>query len=121
MALTNANGGINLASGEQGTVEPGKAPIKTASINALNIIQWCLYYPAVLNLDELELTNTSLEASFSAYRSGDLLAALSNYPTNHTPDADAEKIYLSQLLLSVGQVDEAQAQLDSFNLPWPRR
>ncbi|MEI9865400.1 MAG: FecR domain-containing protein [Limisphaerales bacterium] len=117
VALTNSNGGVNLVSGEQGTVEPGKAPMKTASINALNIIQWCLYYPAVLNLDELNLTNTSLEASFTAYRSGDLLAALANYPANHTAVSDSEKIYFAQLLLSVGQVDEAQTQLGSLQSP----
>src|SRR5881296_1012150 len=47
VALNNEQGQLDLKSGEQGIVEPGKAPTKTAVIDAINIIQWCLYYPAV--------------------------------------------------------------------------
>src|SRR5205814_6429696 len=43
VALSNDKGAVDLKSGEQGTVEPGKAPTKTAVIEAVNIIQWCLY------------------------------------------------------------------------------
>jgi hypothetical protein len=51
--LRSGQGQIDLKTGEQGVVEPGKAPTKTAVIDAINIIQWCLYYPAVLDTDEL--------------------------------------------------------------------
>src|SRR2546427_6403874 len=54
--LHNAQGRIDLQTGEQGIVEPGKAPTKTAVIDAINIIQWCLYYPGVLDADELNLS-----------------------------------------------------------------
>ena len=120
VALTNQNGGVNLASGEQGIVEPGQAPAKTAGINALNIIQWCLYYPAVLNTDELNLTDAekqSLADSLAAYRSGDLLAALADYPTNRANISDVEKIYFAQLLLAVGQVDQSETELSSIQSP----
>jgi cytochrome c-type biogenesis protein CcmH/NrfG len=120
VALNNPQGEVNLVSGEQGTVEPGKAPTKTASINALNIIQWSLYYPAVLNLDELNLADAekqTLAASLAAYRAGDLLAAMASYPTNRTAVTDAEKIYLAQLLLAVGQVDQSATQLVSVQSP----
>src|SRR5207247_9385719 len=49
--LSNAQGGLNLRTGEEAVVEPGAAPSKTAVINAVNVIQWCLYYPAVIDLD----------------------------------------------------------------------
>jgi cytochrome c-type biogenesis protein CcmH/NrfG len=120
VALTNQNGGINLVSGEQGIVEPGQAPRKTAVINAVNIIQWCLYYPAVLNTDELKLTATetqTLASSLDAYKSGDLLAALADYPTNRTAVSDPEKIYYAELLLSAGQVDEAESQIGPVKSP----
>ena len=41
--LANPQGSIVLVSGEQGIAKPGSKPIKTAVINAINIIQRCLY------------------------------------------------------------------------------
>jgi ferric-dicitrate binding protein FerR (iron transport regulator)/outer membrane receptor protein involved in Fe transport len=120
VSLTNQLGAVDLVSGEQGTVEPGQAPKKTAVINTINIIQWCLYYPAIVDLDELALTNAekqSLADSLAAYRSGDLLAALDLYPTNRVSVSDAEKTYLAQLLLAVGQVGQAEAELESIASP----
>ena len=43
--LTNAFGGTSLSSGEQGVVDPGQPPRKTAMLEASSIIQWVLYYP----------------------------------------------------------------------------
>jgi Tfp pilus assembly protein PilF len=120
VALNNQSGGVNLASGEQGIVEPGQAPRKTAVINAINIIQWCLYYPAVLDVDELNFNDAekqALAASLDAYRAGDLLAALANYPANRAPDSDPEKIYFAGLLLSAGQVEQSGAQLGPVQSP----
>src|SRR5262249_32022017 len=96
-----------LKSGEQGIVEPGKAPTKTAAIYTTSIIQWCLYYPAVLDLNDLNFTDAekqALAASLEAYRSGDLLAALAAYPANREPASDAKRPYLAALLLPVAQV-----------------
>ncbi|HEY1662172.1 MAG TPA: FecR domain-containing protein [Verrucomicrobiae bacterium] len=117
VTLTNKNGGLDLVSGEQGIVEPGQAPRKTAVINAINIIQWCLYYPAVLNLDDLPFTDVEKQAlapSLDAYRSGDLLAALAGYPTNRAGISGSEKIYYAELLLSAGQVDQADLELKAL-------
>ncbi|HUL51269.1 MAG TPA: FecR family protein, partial [Candidatus Nitrosotalea sp.] len=70
--LSSAKGRTNVLSKEQGIVEPGKAPSKTAVINAVNIIQWTLYYPAVLDLNEVDLPEESsaLNQSLTAYREG---------------------------------------------------
>ena len=57
--LTNELGQISLVSGEHEIVEPGQAPTKTAVINAINIIQWGIYYPGVLNPSELGLSADS--------------------------------------------------------------
>jgi tetratricopeptide (TPR) repeat protein len=114
--LRNEQGPITLMSDEQGIAEPGKAPTKTPLINAINVIQWALYYPAVLDLDELELTSDQqqvLVKSLTAYRSGDLLRALAEYPTNRTPASAAEKVYLGAVLLAVGQVERAGKLFDS--------
>src|SRR5882724_2128555 len=81
--LSNAQGVTTLKSHELGTVDPGQAPAKTALINAINVIQWVLYYPAVIDPDELGLADpekNTLAQCLDAYRQGDLLAALSHYP-----------------------------------------
>jgi len=120
VALNNSSGGVNLVSGEQGIVEPGQAPRKTFIINAINVIQWCLYYPAVLDVDELNFSDAekqALAASLDAYRAGDLPAALANYPDNRAPVSDSEKIYYAELLLSAGQVEQSEAQLGQIQSP----
>lgn len=117
VALNNAEGDLALASGEQATVEPGQPPRKTAVLDVTSIIQWCLYYPAILDLEDVRLdqaTRTALADSLAAYRSGDLLGALSLYPETRTPASDNERVYHAALLLSVGQVAEAGRVLDSM-------
>jgi len=112
--LSNAEGRIDLVTGEQGIVVPGQAPTKTAVIDAINIIQWCLYYPAVLDAEELGLgadAQQGLSSSLAAYRSGDLLRALANYPDDRVPGTDPERIYRAALLLAVGQVEQVETQL----------
>jgi hypothetical protein len=114
VVLANAEGSVDMHSGEQGTVQPGHAPQKTALIDAVNIIQWTLYYPAILDPDELEMdegTRQTLAASLSAYRSGDLLDALAKYPGDQQGGPQSELVYHAALLLSVGRVDEAESIL----------
>ena len=114
VALDNALGGLVLQSGEQGIIDPGQAPRKTAVLQAINIIQWSLYYPAVLDMEELGLSDqekSTLAESLSAYRSGDLLAALAKYPEKHEPASDAGRLGEAALLLAVGQVEQTETRL----------
>lgn len=105
VSLNNAQGELNFARGEQGIVTPGQAPRKTAVMNAINIIQWCLYYPAVFDpAEEIPAVSDSL----AAYRRGNLLRALELYPENRQPASETERAYLASLLLAVGQVEQAE-------------
>jgi tetratricopeptide (TPR) repeat protein len=109
--LSNDQGPITLHTGEQGRAEPGKAPVRTPAIQVINVIQWCLYYPGVLDLADLPFDaaeQQALSASTTAYRQGDLLTALANYP-DPPPGSTLAKIYQAGLLLGVGEVDRAQA------------
>ncbi len=115
--LSNAQGQLALRGGEQAVVDPGGAPVKTAVIDAVNVIQWCLYYPAVIDSDELGLGDAerqALSASLAAYRNGDLLQALAKYPANRQPVVAPEKIYRAQLDTAVGQIAEAEQLLNSI-------
>jgi Tfp pilus assembly protein PilF len=112
--LDNDQGSVHLTTGEQAVVEKGRAPQKSALLDAVNVIQWTLYYPAILDVNELDWdagAKGSLSASLNAYQAGDLLAALAQYPENRDPASDAERVYRAQLLLAVGDVDEAQKLL----------
>ena len=112
--FSNDQGALVLTNGQQATAQLGQAPVRVAGFVANNLLQWCFYYPAVLDLRDLSLTRDeepALGESLAAYRAGDLLAALEKYPAGRQPASVAERIYHAALLLSVGQVEEAQAAL----------
>jgi tetratricopeptide (TPR) repeat protein len=107
---------LTLRTGEQGVAEPGQAPRKTPAIIVNNVIQWALYYPAVLDVDELGLTlaeRNRLATSMAAYKSGELLRALDLLPAAAAAESSAEKIYRAGLLLAVGNVAEAEQVLST--------
>lgn len=112
--LRNAQGTTALASGEQGVVKPGTAPTKSPLLNAINIIQWVLYYPQVVAPEDFGLADAERAAlmdSLVAYKSGDLIGALKNYPESQINASDALRGYHAALLLSAGAVVECEAEL----------
>ncbi len=115
--LQNELGTLELRTGEQALVEPGQAPRKTAAVDTINVIQWTLYYPAVLDPEELGLSDdlkVQLAPSLDAYRSGDLLRAVDSYPFDRESGSAEDKVYRAALLLSVGNVDQAQSLLQNL-------
>ncbi len=120
VGLTNALGGVSLGAGEQGIAEPGQPPRKTAVVQTVNIIQWSLYYPGVLDPAELGLDGVApLGASLAAYRSGDLLAALANYPAGRVAASPAERIYYAGLVLCAGRATNYEALLQTVDANHP--
>lgn len=118
--LSNAQGDVSLGAGEQGIVEPGAAPRKTSAVDALNVIQWTLHYPAVVIVAELALDaadQNALNDSLTAHRRGDFPRALAAYPAGRAPTTDAERIYRAGLLLSAGDVPRAEAMLATLAAP----
>jgi len=114
--LANTLGSVRLNAGEQGVAGAGRAPVKTAVLNAMNVIQWNLYYPGVLDLTELDLTPAEREAlaeSLAAYQRGELPEALNRYPADHQPASAADHLYLGALLLAVGLVDQTLPHLEA--------
>lgn len=112
--LTNALGALTMTSGEQAVIEPQQPPRRTAVIELRSAIQWCLYYPAVLDLDTIPFTSIERQAlarSLAAYRAGDLLEAVAQYPEARAPGSDAERVYLAALQLAAGGVAGAQQLL----------
>ena len=114
VALSNAFGSVTVRGGEQSVAETGRTPTRTAVLSVVSAIQWSLYYPGVLDPAELDFTppeRNLLASSLAAYQRGELLAALDQYPTNHQPASAADHLYLGQLLLATGLVDETLPHL----------
>jgi tetratricopeptide (TPR) repeat protein/outer membrane receptor protein involved in Fe transport len=116
--ITNSLGAVTVSHGEEGIVEPGRPPRKTAVIEARRIVQWWLYYAAILDPDELSLTparQPALAESLAAYRQGDLLRALRLYPENRRAESDDEQLFHAALLMAAGQVGKSEAILSGAN------
>jgi len=114
----NERATLLLTNGQQAVAEAGKAPVRTAGFVANNLLQWCFYYPAVIDPAELPLTpeeQQTLGDSLQAYRAGDLLLALAKYPAGRQPGSDAERVYYAGLLLGAGQVEPAESALAALS------
>ena len=112
--FSNSHGSILLTNDQQAVAKQGRAPVRTPGFIANNLLQWCFYYPAVLDPRDLPLTpdeQRSLGPSLDAYRAGNLLAALGRYPESKAPESDSERIYHAALLLSVGEVEQTESEL----------
>lgn len=115
--LENEEGQLTIRNHEQARVEAGKAPTRTAVVVGHDLIQWAMYYPAILDADEVFAGTIpdALQTSVGNYKSGDLLAALKLLPSGFAPATDNERIYLAGLLLAVGQVEETEQVLKGID------
>jgi hypothetical protein len=83
MEVENEQGQVALSAGEQVVLELGQRPVTSAVLDAANVIQWTLYYPAVLDIAELEWSHSEQEPirdSVRWYLGGDLPRARETYP-----------------------------------------
>ncbi len=110
--LSNAQGSVLLKSGEMGEAEIGRKPRLTSKIVAVNIIQWCLYYPGVLDPADFGARSSK---SLDAYRAGDLPRALATFSDKGEP------LLRAALILSSGQVEKARAALGKVRADDPER
>ncbi len=114
--LTTDKGNLSLSGGEIATIQTGHKPEKSAIINVVNTIQWSLYYPAIIDLNEINFTpseRNKLAKSLSHYQSGNLLNALKSFPATKKFNSKNERIYLAGLLLATGQVKSSEKLLSN--------
>ena len=112
--LSTGTAQLTLTNGQQVVIAPGQKAQLTAMLPAANLIQWCFYYPGVLNLGNLHFTEeekSTLSNSLAAYISGDLLRALAEAPEKLAEGSEATRTYFAALKLSVGQIDDAEQLL----------
>jgi tetratricopeptide (TPR) repeat protein len=123
MHLKNAQGSLTVTDGQSSVTHAGEKPDIRLVVNAKDVLHWALYYPPVLNLRDLQLGGTEalpatdwramVAKSIAAYQAGDVeqaFAALANAPANI--DDPRFYAYRASLLLAVGRVEEAQADIE---------
>jgi Flp pilus assembly protein TadD len=114
VTLQTSDGEVSLERGQDLRLAPGQPAQKTALVNATAAIQWALYYPAVLDPDELHLSPNErnvLGDALSRYRAGNLLGALAVWPTNASLTSAGGQTLHAALQLSVGNVVAAETIL----------
>lgn len=119
--FTNADGACQLTNGQQAVAAPGSAPARTTGFIANNLLQWCFYYPGVLDLNDVSselitADKTPLSAVVSEYRAGDLPGALAKLPAPSAGASDAERILHATLLLNGAQISDAVEELNHVNV-----
>lgn len=108
VGLSNEFGVVDLASGEQGIAERGRAPRKTAVLDASEEIQWFLYYPGIADPAGFKGLGGHFAAAQAAYAKGDLLGALERLPRARTAE---EFKFSAAVKLASGRIDAVEADL----------
>ena len=121
---SNDNGSLLVRGGERADIAPGRKPAKTKVSHPIDSARWCFYYPGVLDPKEVidSLPDpVPLQASLSAYREGNLLMALQQYPRDRSPASPGEEIYRAELFLIAGQTAKAESLLQELDKNVPNR
>jgi tetratricopeptide (TPR) repeat protein len=120
VSAANQAGSLMLISGQSAIVRAGQAPVPRVIVRPRDAVQWALYYPPILDYRPADFANgaeTAWQAmvrrSIQFYREGDLamaFAAIAGVPEDVRDPRFFT--YRAVLLLSVGRVDEAKADLE---------
>ena len=115
--VSNDKGHLALASGQAATAEAGKAPVYRIVVRPRDAVQWALYYPPVLYLRPDEFPpgpgwQGMVRRSIELYLRGDRQQAFEGIATVPETVRDPRFfVYRASLLLAVGRVDEADADI----------
>jgi tetratricopeptide (TPR) repeat protein len=119
VAATNQVGSLVLTSGQSALAQPEKAPALSILVRPRDAVQWAVYYPPVLDYQAMDFIKTvkadwekALQKSMQSYWQGDLTGAFSSLEEVPEPVGESRFfIYRAALLLTVGRVDEAKADI----------
>jgi Tfp pilus assembly protein PilF len=110
--FANTAGVLEITNGQQAVAAPGVAPARTSGFIANNVLQWCFYYPGVLDLNDLAPAEKNFSGeSAAAWRAGDLPAALATFSEKNSGANDEERLYHAALLLNNAQIAGAEKEL----------
>ncbi|HEX9595705.1 MAG TPA: tetratricopeptide repeat protein, partial [Anaerolineales bacterium] len=120
VSAVNQAGSLMLASGQSATARSGEAPLARVVIRPRDAVQWALYYPPILDYRLGDFANgadadwrSMVRRSIQFYREGNLAMAFASIAG--VPEAISDPrffTYRAVLLLSVGRIEEAQADVE---------
>jgi tetratricopeptide (TPR) repeat protein len=113
----NETGSLTLTSGQSAVAGAGKTPVLRVVARPRDAVQWALYYPPVLYVRADALPAGAgwqgmVRQSIESYMRGDLQRAFNSMA--NVPEDIREPLffaYRASLLLAVGRVDEASADI----------
>jgi tetratricopeptide (TPR) repeat protein len=114
----NPSGSLTLTSGQSAVAETGKAPVLRVVARPRDAVQWTLHYPPVLYFRPDEFPAGAdwqgmVRQSLDAYVKGDIRGAFDAIATAPPTVPDPRFFaYRAHLLLTVGRVDEAAADIE---------
>jgi tetratricopeptide (TPR) repeat protein len=119
VAAMNEAGSLTLTSGQAASARAGQAPMPRMVVRPRDAVQWALYYPPILDYRPTDFANGAasdwqamVRKSIQFYREGDLAMAFASIAGVPEDIRDARFLtYRAVLLLSVGRVEEAQADI----------
>lgn len=114
---SNKEGTLAITGGQSAVVEADKAPEARVVVRPRDAVQWALYYPPVVSYrpDEFQAEDWQgmVKKSLDAYWKGDLAGAFTAIEGAPADVKDPRFFaYRASLLLTVGRVDEASADID---------
>lgn len=114
MHVENDAGSAKVKGGHAADAGPGIAPKVRILLRPEDAIQWTLYYPPVLSIDERKLaSDANVSGSLNLYLKGDISGAISALEGNGT--GPGFYIYRASLLLMRGSVMEAESDLEKVH------
>lgn len=115
----NDLGTERLGPGEGAVTSAGGAPARYLLVRPRDAVHWALYYPPVVYLSPENWVASGPEApvraSVTAYLGGDLAAAFAALEQGPQATDDLRLLsYRASLMLAVGRIDEARADIDQM-------
>jgi tetratricopeptide (TPR) repeat protein len=117
----NTTNRVPVRSDQQSIVRPGEVP-EARPIKAENVIEWWLYYPGVLDPEEVQFDaaeRARLAASLQAYTKGDPVEAFRQLPPDDAVESAAAATYRAALDLAVGNIAGVRTRLSSLAVDAP--
>ena len=111
--VDNPQGSISLGPGDAAIAEAGEPPVPYLRIKPRDAVQWALHYPPIIDYRASTATDPQRQRAITLYRTGQIPAAIE--ALNSVLETARNSSFFTQraaLLLTVGQVQSAQKDID---------
>ncbi|HFD11347.1 MAG TPA: tetratricopeptide repeat protein, partial [Crenotrichaceae bacterium] len=115
VVASNSQGKLSISEGQSALAMQGQAPVIGPTIDLRDAVQWTLYYPPVIDYTASQKSPSyqTLKPALDRYQTNDLTGAIAKLNSLSATQRTADyHILYASLLLTVGQVEQANQHLD---------